>query len=199
MDKKNFKCYVPLVITGDYNPADMTEPEAVKEAVEHVLAEARSNVEYNGEQNGVTVIGINEIDGPAADLEDLYIAISSKYRDKLISDIKRLLRERFPGGIDVECLYRSGNLERIYKHDTPPNYEPDNFSLYQFGIDRKGDLFANADSIYDGGGYDFPEEALTIAELREINDMLESIKDGLDTGDFEIDEEGNVTVTEEED
>lgn len=197
MDKKNFKCYVPLVITGDYNPADMTEPEAVKEAVEHVLAEARSNVEYNGEKNGVTVIGINEIDGPAADLEDLYIAISSKYRDILISDIKRLLRERFPGGIEVESLYQNGDLERICKYDTPKD-EPDNFSLHQFGINSKGDLFANADSIYDGGGYDFPEEALTIAELREINDMLESIKDGLDSGKFEIDEEGNVTVTEED-
>lgn len=198
MDKKNFKCYVPLVITGDFNPAGMTEPEAVKEAVEHVLAEARSNVEYNGEQNGVTVIGINEIDGPAADLEDLYIAISSKYRDKLISDIKRLLRERFPGGIDVESLYQNGDLERICKYDTPKD-EPDNFSLHQFGIDGKGDLFANADSIYDGGGYDFPEDALTVADLREISYMLESIKEGLDSGDFEIGEKGNVTVTEEED
>lgn len=58
--KTPFTTYRTIRIDGEYNPEQTDAEKAVSEAVEQVVAEARSNALYNGEINGVTVTDVTD-------------------------------------------------------------------------------------------------------------------------------------------
>lgn len=58
--KKPFTAYRTIRIDGEYDPKQTDSEKAVSEAVEQVVAEARSNALYNGENNGVTVTDVTD-------------------------------------------------------------------------------------------------------------------------------------------
>ena len=59
-DMKEFSIYRVLRIDGQYDESRHDLRSATAEAVEHALSEAHSNVQYNGEVNGVTVTDITD-------------------------------------------------------------------------------------------------------------------------------------------
>ena len=56
--KKKFSTVISVLIEGQYDTDITTEKDAINASVEMVLAEARSNALYNGEQDGVNTLTV---------------------------------------------------------------------------------------------------------------------------------------------
>lgn len=135
----------------------------------------------------------------AHDIEQDYILLSSRYRGKLLHDIKKLLIDICPGGtgklphVNIEELYVNSNFARCCMYDAPKD-EPNQFSLFEFGINKKGEIFANANSIYDDDDTQFCQHAFSVADLHEIRDILDAVNDGLKAGNYDINQDGDISI-----
>ncbi len=58
--KQPITLYRVVRIDASYDPSVTSREAAIDEAVSQVVAEARSNAQYNGEQDGVEVIDVTD-------------------------------------------------------------------------------------------------------------------------------------------
>lgn len=58
--KKQFTAYRVIRIDGTYDTNETDLETAIEDAVEMVIAEAKSNALYNGEQDGVSVEDVTD-------------------------------------------------------------------------------------------------------------------------------------------
>ena len=132
-----------------------------------------------------------------AGAEPAYEKSYRTFRSELLKDIKDLITAASPRvkTLDVNELLQEDLVEKIGKYHTPKDY-PANFVLFRFALDEGGSLSATGYDIDSDGEWEFEEGDLTVVELSDIRKLLGAVRDGADSGDWTVGEDGDVTVAQ---